>query len=61
MIIDNPEIEWCERTGYPSWKQPKEYHCESCVEDITDEPIYEDEEHDYLCEHCLMYRHEKRW
>ena len=24
MILEHPEIAWIERTGYPSWMQPKE-------------------------------------
>ena len=23
-LIEHPEIAWAERTGYPSWAQPKE-------------------------------------
>lgn len=24
MILEHPEITWIERTGYPSWMQPRE-------------------------------------
>ena len=24
MILEHPEITWIERTGYPSWLQPRE-------------------------------------
>ena len=22
-MLEHPDIGWCERTGYPSWRQPK--------------------------------------
>ena len=38
QLRDHPEIEWCERTGYPSWRQPsnKKTYCGECGKDITD-------------------------
>lgn len=60
MLRDHPEIACAERTGYPSWNQPKTYICEECGEPI-EEKIYEDSNHMLLCESCLLFLHEKRW
>lgn len=27
-MLEHPEIGWIERTGYPSWLQPKDNDCE---------------------------------
>ena len=61
MIGDHPEIVSAERTGYPTWNQPKNHYCENCGKDITDEDIYADGAHDYLCRSCLLILHEKTW
>ena len=59
--IQHPEISWAERTGYPSYKQPKSHYCEECGKCLDDEMAYEDASHDYLCEDCLLTLHEKSW
>lgn len=59
--MEHPDIRSALLTGYPRYSQPKEYYCQECGRDITDEKIYEDEEHEYLCEDCLLSAHEKRW
>jgi hypothetical protein len=57
--LQHPEITWIEETGYPSWCQPKEYHCELCGDELYVDEIYEDINHDFLCEHCLLKLHHK--
>ena len=60
--MQHPEITWIERTGYPSWMQPKEdesIYCEECGKDITHKDVYEDEHHTHLCAECLLYYHKK--
>lgn len=59
MIGDHPEVECAMRTGYPSWNQPEHYYCQNCGKDITDEDMYEDDAHDFLCRSCLLILHEK--
>ena len=36
-MLEHPEIAWIERTGYPSWMQPKDL-------DVDEEEEEEDEE-----------------
>lgn len=38
-MLEHPEIRWIERTGYPSWMQPKDNDCEDDwdYEDDTEE------------------------
>ena len=57
--IQHPEITWAERTGYPSWNQPRdnEIYCEECGKDITHEDVYYDHNHKHLCEKCLLFFH----
>ena len=57
--LQHPEITWIENTGYPSWAQPKEYHCEECGCELYFDEIYEDFYHDFLCEECLLKLHRK--
>lgn len=57
--IQHPEITWLEETGYPSWLQPEEYNCEVCGDELYPDEIYEDINHDFLCEHCLLKLHKK--
>ena len=35
LILEHPEIEWIERTGYPSWMQEREED-EEDLEDVYD-------------------------
>ena len=63
QIADHPDIQWAERTGYPSWNQPKEHaeYCGECGRVIDDgEDTYETEYYSILCEDCLKRLH-KRW
>lgn len=59
MGIEHPEIAWIQRTGYPSYAQPKEVYCGECGKNITDDDWYEDENHEFLCKECLCYFHKK--
>ena len=61
QIGNHPEIDWIERTGYPSHLQPETIYCDMCGEDITDEDKYEDEFNENLCERCLLKSHKKDW
>lgn len=61
MLADHPQIECAMRTGYPSWNQPDRHYCQNCGKDITDEDIYADGAHDFLCRSCLLILHEKTW
>lgn len=59
-IPDHPEIECAMRTGYPSWGQPVTYFCEVCGEEVEFNECYEDDQHEHLCEYCLLKLHRKR-
>lgn len=61
QLPDHPEIEWALRTGYPSWQQPASHYCEECGKNLDHEDEYEDGEHEYLCERCLLTLHKKWW
>ena len=61
MLGDHPDIVWAERTGYPSWNQPKSIYCEECGKCLDDEPVYESGVHDCLCDECLLALHKKWW
>ena len=37
-MLEHPEISWIERTGYPSWMQPKNDL------DVDDDDEYQDDE-----------------
>lgn len=58
-LREHPDIAWAHRTGYPSWGQPTYYVCEECGEEIEFDEIYEDENHERLCEYCLLKLHRK--
>ena len=59
--LEHPEIEWVNRTGYPSWNQPQYYECERCHEELSFEDIFEDEDYEMLCKDCLCELHQKAW
>ena len=59
VLPDHPIVEWCERTGYPSFAQPEYFVCECCSDELAPEDCYEDEYHDVLCEYCLKKHHKK--
>ena len=61
QLPDHPEIEWAMRTGYPSWKQPESHYCGECGICLDHEDEYEDAQHEYLCESCLLALHKKWW
>lgn len=60
-LPDHVEVQWAERTGYPSWKQPSKNrnYCCHCGEDITDDDQYEDQYYIMLCKECLLDLHKK--
>lgn len=58
-ILEHPEIRWVERTGYPSWNQPRYYYCEMCDDELTSDEVYEDVGYDCLCENCLLKLHKR--
>lgn len=58
-IGDPPDIRWITRTGYPQYSQPEPTLCEECGKDITDDDIYDDAHHEYLCKQCLLFFHLK--
>lgn len=63
-IPDPYELQWIERTGYPSWNQPPEdedeevFFCDRCGEEIED-VIYTDDGYESLCAECVLILHEK--
>ena len=57
--LDHPVVVWCERTGYPSWNQPKHYICEKCGDELEFDECYADEDYNCLCEFCLLKLHRK--
>ena len=58
-LRDHPDIEWCERTGYPSWNQPQTHYCGECGKALDEEEEYEDAGYEYLCADCLLFLHRK--
>ena len=49
--LQHPEIEWIERTGYPSWMQEEdedrdqdayEAYCDRCYEEYRDRKLFGD-------------------
>lgn len=58
---DHPEIQWAESTGYPSWQQEPKWTCEECGIALESDNAYEDEDHELLCEKCLLTLHKKVW
>lgn len=62
MLIDvNPIVQHIINTGYPPGEEPQPIYCDECGKDITDDDVYEDENHHLLCRDCLLMLHEKRW
>ena len=59
--LEHPDITSALRTGYPSWNQPHAIYCCECGCEITDDNVYEDRCHAYLCEYCLLMLHKKDW
>lgn len=57
--LEHPDITCALRTGYPSWNQPKERHCEICGHELYASDTYEDFDHEFLCEDCLLKLHRK--
>ena len=41
-MLEHPEIGWIERTGYPSWMQPKDRDCEEDW-DYEDDDFWEED------------------
>lgn len=58
-LREHPDIEWAQRTGYPRWNQPKSYVCEECGDELEFDDVYDDENHEILCQHCLLKLHRK--
>ena len=59
-LRDHPIVEWCERTGYPSFAQPIEHFCEKCGDELGDE-YYESYPYEQLCKYCLLDMHRKEF
>ena len=57
--LEHPEITWAQQTGFPSWKQQKQPTCELCGYELYLDEIYEDSDHEFLCEECLLKLHRK--
>lgn len=60
-VVDHPDIISALLTRYPIGGQPKSHYCEECGKCLDDEDEYEDTNHDYLCENCLLSLHKKWW
>lgn len=56
-VPDHPEITWAERTGHPSWNQPKEIRCDYCSEELWEDEVFQDEQYAHLCKDCLLSLH----
>lgn len=60
--IEHPDITAIMRNGYPKWAEPKSIYCCECDKCLDDEEaIYEDSDHEYLCESCLLALYKKWW
>lgn len=57
--LEHPEITCALQTGYPSWKQHNPHKCEVCGCELYSYETYEDFNHDFLCEDCLLKLHRK--
>lgn len=60
-LREHPDIESALRTGYGLHNQPQSTYCEECGKCLDDEDEYEDAQHEYLCEECLLSLHKKWW
>lgn len=60
-MLEHPDITSAILTGYPVGHEEDSWYCEECGKDITDDVIYFDDEHEFLCEKCLLHLHEKNW
>ena len=60
-MLEHPDITNALATGYPMGYVDERAYCEECGRDITEERIYEDATHEFLCVKCLLYLHEKNW
>lgn len=61
-LRNHPEIDWIERTGYPSWMQEdeNEVRCDECGRIIEEwDDVYECRTHSTLCLECLKMLHKK--
>ena len=51
---DHPDIEACERTGYPDGQEPKYPHCPICGAEC--ESVYRDKNMEIVgCDECLIW------
>lgn len=57
-LPDHPQIESAMRTGYPTWTDTSVIYCDKCGDEI-DGDVFEDEQYDTLCLHCLEDLHRK--
>lgn len=58
--LEHPDITRALRTGYPHPERKPKIRCEECGAELDGEKVYEDEDHEYLCEDCLLYLHGKK-
>ena len=59
--VEHPDITAIILTGYPLGYEEDLVFCEECGTDITDDDVYEDYDHECLCERCLLSLHKKEW
>jgi hypothetical protein len=57
--LEHPEITCAQQTGFPSWKQQIPPKCELCGYELYLDEMYEDSDHEFLCEECLLKLHRK--
>lgn len=57
--LEHPEITCALQTGFPSWKQKTPPKCELCGYELYLDEMYEDSDHEFLCEECLLKLHRK--
>ena len=59
LNLEHPGITSALLTGYPTGYEPEVVMCDKCGCDLTDEPVYEDDYYQHLCQDCLLKLHAK--
>lgn len=57
--LEHPDITRVMQNGYPD--DDDVYYCEICEREVDPDDMYEDEQCEVLCKHCLLNLHAKGW
>lgn len=57
--LEHPDITRAMQNGYPD--DDDVYYCEVCEQEVDPDDLYEDEQYEVLCKHCLLNLHARGW